>query len=290
MRARPAWRHSEARDAWRMMVPARQGSRRTGQGRGWLWRLPPTRGPRRQIGRVAMQIRDPSARSTDGVPPHGEGQQGASTGCGGRGGAPACRGRGRPGGDWATAYQRRPTSAASTAALRGPRCAANAGARRHGQGRRRGWPWRLAVDPRAYTSRRPPWPETRSESQRPAPDMPRRNANPGHGPLGRRDTSARRVPSGHFEPFPAPGKLLPVFQIYFLFQPRPQKRCTAPPVVSGTGNRGLQVHPWPFSSHFRHFGDQNVRRNCFRCPRGPQIPTDCTQFPIRRSTWATWVQ
>ena len=43
--------------------------------------------------------------------------------------------------------------------------------------------------------------------------------------------------SGHFGPFPAPGKLLPVFQIYFLFEPRPQKRCTTWPDGNGAARR-----------------------------------------------------
>jgi len=96
------------------------------------------------------------------------------------------------------------------------------------------------------------------------------------GPLQRK--------SGHFGPFPAQGKLLPVFQIYFLFKARPQKRCTALPDDNGTGNRGLQVHLRPFSSHLCHFGGQNWGRYGFLCPHGPQIPTSCTQFPITRST------
>ena len=99
-----------------------------------------------------------------------------------------------------------------------------------------------------------------------------------------------RCKSGHFGPFPAPGKLLPVFQIYFLFGPRPQKRCTAPPDDNGTGNRGLRVHLWPFSSHFHHFGGQNGGRYGFRCPHRPQIPTSCRQFAIRRSTSVVWDQ
>ena len=99
-----------------------------------------------------------------------------------------------------------------------------------------------------------------------------------------------RRKSGHFDPFPAPGKLLPVFQIYFLFEPRPQKRYTAPPDDNGTGNRGLRVHLRPFSSHFHHFGGQNGGQYGFRCPHGPQIPTSCTQFPIRRSTSVVWDQ
>ena len=96
--------------------------------------------------------------------------------------------------------------------------------------------------------------------------------------------------SGHFGPFPAPGKLLPVFQIYFLFEPLPQKRCTAPPADNGTGKRRLQAHLRLFLSHFRHFGGQNGGQYGFRCPYGPQIPTSCTQFAVRRSTCAIWDQ
>jgi len=98
-----------------------------------------------------------------------------------------------------------------------------------------------------------------------------------------------RCKSGHFGPFPAPGKLLPVFQIYFLFEPRPQKQCTAPPDDNGTGNRGLQVHLWPFSSHFHHFGAQNGGRYGFRCPMDHRFRLPA-QFPIMWSTSVVWDQ
>ena len=117
--------------------------------------------------------------------------------------------------------------------------------------------------------------ETRGESRHPA-------FLSAGGPL--------RVKSGHFGPFPAQGKLLPVLLIYFLFETLPQKRCSALPDDNGTGKRDLRVHLQPFSSHFRHFGGQYGRQNCLQCPYRPQIPTSCTQFAIRSFTWATWDQ
>jgi len=102
------------------------------------------------------------------------------------------------------------------------------------------------------------------------------------GPLQRK--------SGYFGPFPAEGKLLPVLLIYFLFETRPQKRCSALPDDNGTGKRRLQAHLRPFLSHFHHFGGQNGGRYGFRCPYKPQILTSCTQFAVRRSTCAIWDQ